>query len=83
MKALDPRNSALLLIDVVNDFEFPASEALMREALPAAERLAAVGVSTGGFRFRGGGFGRRGGGGHRIILGGRERPTDDRSDCPL
>ena len=35
-----PPHSALLLIDVVNDFEFPASQRLLRHAVPAARRLA-------------------------------------------
>ncbi len=35
-----PPHSALLLIDVINDFEFPASERLLRHAIPAARRLA-------------------------------------------
>lgn len=35
-----PSHSALLLIDVVNDFEFPGSQRLLRHAIPAARRLA-------------------------------------------
>lgn len=39
-----PDNSpvALLLIDVINDFEFPGGERLSRHALPAAKRIAAL-----------------------------------------
>ena len=39
-----PDNSpvALLLIDVINDFEFPGGAKLMRHALPAAKRIAAL-----------------------------------------
>jgi nicotinamidase-related amidase len=33
---------ALLLIDVVNDFEFPDAEQLFRHGLPAAQRIAAL-----------------------------------------
>ena len=35
-----PPHSALLLIDVINDFEFPESGRLLRHAVPAARRLA-------------------------------------------
>ncbi|RYD65283.1 MAG: cysteine hydrolase [Verrucomicrobiaceae bacterium] len=35
-----PHNSALVLIDVVNDFDFPSSNRLLRYAGPAARRLA-------------------------------------------
>ena len=42
MSAFDPSGSALILIDVINDFEFPAAGHLMKPALPAAERLAAL-----------------------------------------
>jgi nicotinamidase-related amidase len=35
-----PPHSALLLIDVINDFEFPESRRLLRHAVPAARRLA-------------------------------------------
>ncbi len=42
MKSLDPSRSALLLIDVVNDFDFPEYRKLLRHALPAAKRLAAL-----------------------------------------
>jgi nicotinamidase-related amidase len=33
---------ALLLIDVINDFEYPGGEALFKNALPAAHRIAAL-----------------------------------------
>jgi nicotinamidase-related amidase len=33
---------ALVLIDVINDFDFPRSAALLRYALPAAQRIAAL-----------------------------------------
>ena len=33
------RSTALLLIDVINDFDFPGGEALFRHALPAAHRI--------------------------------------------
>ena len=36
----DPPRSALLLIDVLNDFLFPGNDKLLRYALPAAQRLA-------------------------------------------
>lgn len=42
MKPIHPSSAALLLIDVINDFEFPASSQLMKFALPAAKRLAAL-----------------------------------------
>jgi len=32
--------AALLLIDVINDFDFPNGEALLRNALPVADRIA-------------------------------------------
>lgn len=35
-----PRNCALLLIDAINDFEFPGSDKLLLHARPAAARLA-------------------------------------------
>ncbi|HEX8117852.1 MAG TPA: isochorismatase family cysteine hydrolase [Pyrinomonadaceae bacterium] len=38
----DKSNVALLLIDVINDLEFDSGEALLRHALPMAERLAAL-----------------------------------------
>lgn len=39
-----PDNSlvALLLVDVINDFEFEGGEQLLRQALPAAKRIAAL-----------------------------------------
>jgi nicotinamidase-related amidase len=39
-----PDNSpvALLLVDVINDFEFPGGAQLLRHALPAAKRIAAL-----------------------------------------
>ena len=40
MKTLNTKTTALLLIDVINDFEFEGSEQLLRYALPAAKRLA-------------------------------------------
>ncbi|WAC19066.1 cysteine hydrolase [Luteolibacter sp. SL250] len=36
------KNTALLLIDVINDMEFPEASALLRQALPAAHRIAAL-----------------------------------------
>jgi nicotinamidase-related amidase len=33
---------ALVMIDVINDFEYPTGEALLRHALPMAERLATL-----------------------------------------
>ena len=33
---------ALVLIDVINDFDFPEAAALLRHALPAAKRIAAL-----------------------------------------
>lgn len=36
----DEANAALLLIDVINDFEFEGAEALFEHALPAARRMA-------------------------------------------
>jgi nicotinamidase-related amidase len=36
------KRDALVLIDVINDFDFPQAEALLRHALPAAERIAAL-----------------------------------------
>ncbi len=40
MKSLDPGCTALLLIDVINDFDFVGSEHLLRHAMPAARKLA-------------------------------------------
>lgn len=36
------RSHALVLIDVINDFDFPRAAALLRYALPAAQRIAAL-----------------------------------------
>ena len=36
------KRDALVLIDVINDFDFPKAEALLRHALPAADRIAAL-----------------------------------------
>ena len=38
----DTCDVALLLIDVINDFEYPGGEALFKNALPAARRIAAL-----------------------------------------
>jgi len=40
--APDESNAALLLIDVINDFDFPEAEQLLRFALPAAKNIAAL-----------------------------------------
>jgi nicotinamidase-related amidase len=40
--APDTHHTALLLIDVINDFEFPRGEELFRQALPIAPRIAAL-----------------------------------------
>jgi len=40
--APDKAASVLVLIDVINDLEFEGGEALLRQALPMAERLAAL-----------------------------------------
>ncbi|MCC7418749.1 MAG: cysteine hydrolase [Planctomycetaceae bacterium] len=40
--APDQAATALLLIDVINDLEFPGSEALVAQAIPMAERIAAL-----------------------------------------
>jgi nicotinamidase-related amidase len=37
-----PKKDALILIDVINDFDFPEANALLRYALPAAKRIAAL-----------------------------------------
>ena len=39
-----PDNSlvALLLVDVINDFDFPGGTQLLRQALPAAKRIVAL-----------------------------------------
>ena len=39
MKLSDPAATALLLIDVINDFDFKESAKLLRHALPAARKL--------------------------------------------
>jgi len=41
-KSSRPPAAALLLIDVINPFDFPGAAALYRRALPAARRLAAL-----------------------------------------
>ena len=43
---LDGRGSALLLVDVINDFEFPDGAALLERALPAAEAIARLKVEA-------------------------------------
>ncbi len=40
--APDKCTVALLIIDVINDFEFPEAEQLLKHALPMAQRLAAL-----------------------------------------
>lgn len=40
--APDTSDTVLLLIDVVNDFEFPRGDELLAQALPAARRIAAL-----------------------------------------
>ncbi|HEU4435600.1 MAG TPA: isochorismatase family protein, partial [Pyrinomonadaceae bacterium] len=40
--APDKSNAALLLIDVINDFDFPEAEQLLEHALPAAKNIAAL-----------------------------------------
>jgi len=40
--APDKSEAALLLIDVINDFDFPEAEQLLRLALPAAKNIAAL-----------------------------------------
>jgi len=40
--APDKSKAALLLIDVINDFDFPEAEQLLRLALPAAKNIAAL-----------------------------------------
>ena len=40
--APDKSNAALLLIDVINDFDFPEAEQLLRFALPAAKNIATL-----------------------------------------
>ena len=41
-KALKGKNDALVLIDVINQFDFPQAEALLRFAMPAAARIAGL-----------------------------------------
>ncbi|HEX3681303.1 MAG TPA: isochorismatase family cysteine hydrolase [Bryobacteraceae bacterium] len=45
--APDTHDTALLLIDVINDFEFPRGDELFREALPMAPRIAGLKKRTG------------------------------------
>ncbi|RYD19505.1 MAG: cysteine hydrolase [Verrucomicrobiaceae bacterium] len=40
MPITHPHQTALLLIDVINDFDFPEADKLLRFALPAARKLA-------------------------------------------
>jgi nicotinamidase-related amidase len=40
--AFEKKRDALVLIDVINDFDFPRAEALLRFAMPAAKRIAAL-----------------------------------------
>jgi nicotinamidase-related amidase len=40
MKSIVPAKTALLLIDVINDFDFEGSENLLRHAIPAARKIA-------------------------------------------
>ena len=40
--APDKASSVLVLIDVINDLEFDGGDALLAQALPMAERLAAL-----------------------------------------
>ena len=40
--APDKCSLALLLIDVINDLDFPAADQLLRHALPMARRIAAL-----------------------------------------
>lgn len=39
MRNVDPKSTALLLVDVINDFDFPESEKLLRHAIPAARNI--------------------------------------------
>jgi len=39
MRLFSPQTTALLLIDVINDFDFPEADRLLRFARPAAEKL--------------------------------------------
>ena len=40
--AIERAPTALLLVDVINDMDFEGSEALVRQAVPMAHRLAAL-----------------------------------------
>jgi hypothetical protein len=40
--ASETSKTVLLLVDVINDFDFPEGEKLLRFALPAARRIAAL-----------------------------------------
>jgi nicotinamidase-related amidase len=42
MKPVDSASTALLLVDVINDFEFEGSKDLLRSAVPAAEKIAGL-----------------------------------------
>ena len=42
LKTLERKRDALVLIDVINDFDFPGAEALLRYALPASKCIAAL-----------------------------------------
>lgn len=42
MKSIDPATTALLLIDVINDFDFDGSDALLKTAVPAAREIAGL-----------------------------------------
>ena len=53
MKDRDPHGCApeksetvLLLVDVINDFDFPGNEKLLRFALPAARRIAKTQIAA-------------------------------------
>ncbi len=39
-ESANPEKTALLLIDVINDFDFPTADSLLRHAHPAAQRIA-------------------------------------------
>jgi nicotinamidase-related amidase len=42
LSKVERRRRALILIDVINDFDFPRAPSLLRYALPAAQRIAAL-----------------------------------------
>jgi nicotinamidase-related amidase len=42
MKPIDPSTTAFLLVDVINDFDFPESEKLLQTAIPAARKIATL-----------------------------------------